>query len=396
MPPVSIGHALPSKRECKNTLRVPVFNSKDLEPDLTMKKTAAEIFSECGEEYTLVEISGNQDVEVTAIAAWESAEQGDLVVVPDEKSLYTVLDKKVSVIVVPVGLEKKCASVLDKVGVITSNNPNLGHALLKQKYSDYNYEDTGWDKIHSSAIVHKTAKVAADVLIGPNVVVSEGAKIGKGCNLMANVVIERHAEIGTNVRIHPGAIIGWGCTIGNDCLILSSAVIGSEGYGYAQDQKFNHYRVPQTGNVVISDRVTIGANCTIDRGTYGPTFIGKGTIFDNLCHVAHNVQIGENCAIIAGFLCAGSSVLGDRIVASGQTMIKDHVNICSDTIFVHRAGIIKDVTEPGTYAGSPILPMKDYVVSNAIYGDLGTIRKQLMELENKVRPFVQQHVLKDL
>ena len=361
-----------------------------------MKKTAAEIFSECGEAFTLVELSGNQDAEVTAIAAWETSKKGDLVVVPDEKSLKTVLGQDVAVIVVPVGLAIKCGEVEDKVGIITSNNPNLGHALLKQKYGDHDYENTGWDKVHPSAIIHKSAKVAADAQVGPGVVISEGAKIGKGCNIMANVVIERDAEIGTNVRIHPSAIIGWGCTIGNDCLILSSAVIGSEGYGYAQDQKFNHYRVPQTGTVVLSDRVTIGANCTIDRGTYGPTFIGSGTIFDNLCHVAHNVQIGENCAIIAGFLCAGSSVLGDRIVASGQTMIKDHVNICSDTIFVHRAGIIKDVTEPGTYAGSPILPMKDYVVSNAIYGDLGSIRKQLMELENQVRPFMEQNELKGL
>jgi len=213
---------------------------------------------------------------------------------------------------------------------------------------------------------------------------------------MANAVIESNAVIKGNVRIHPNAVIGWECEIGKDCLIFSNTVIGAEGYGYAQDEKFNHYRNPQTGNVVIGDKVTIGAGCTIDRGTYGSTVIGNGTIFDNQCHVAHNVQIGENCAIIAGFLCAGSTVIGDRVVASGQTMIKDHLNICSDVIFVHRAGVVKDVTEPGTYAGSPILPMKDYVVSNAIYGDLGSIRKQLMELENKVSPFLEQNEVKGL
>ena len=351
-----------------------------------MKKTAVEIYSECGQPFTLIGITGKQEVEVTAMAAWEAAKTGDMVVVPDEDSLNTVLANGVSLIVVPVGLEEKCAAVLDRVAVITSNNPNLAHALLKQKYGDYDYTLSGWDKVHASAIIHKTAEVASDVLIGPGVVISEGVKIGKGCNIMANVVIERNAVIGENVRIHPAAIIGWGTIVGNDCLILSQTVLGSEGYGYAQDQQFNHYRIPQTGNVILGDRVTIGASNTIDRGTHGPTIIGNGTIMDNLCHVAHNVKIGENCAIIAGFLCAGSTVLGDRVVASGQTMIQDHINICSDTIFVHRAGIIKDVTEPGTYAGSPILPMKDYVVSNAIYGDLGSIRKQLMELEDKLSP----------
>jgi len=361
-----------------------------------MKKTAAEIYSECGEAFTLIEISGNQDAEVTAIAPWESATSGDLVVVPDERALNSVLENEASAIVIPLGLAGKCAAVADKVGIITSNNPNLGHALLKQKYGDYDYTNRGWDKVHDSAVIHKSANIASDVLIGPGVVVSEGASIGKGCNIMANVVIEQNAVINDNVRIHPGVIIGWECEIGANCLILSNTVIGSEGYGYAQDEKFNHYRIPQTGNVLIGDKVTIGANCTIDRGTYGPTKIGKGTIFDNLCHVAHNVEIGENCAIIAGFLCAGSTIIGDRVVASGQTMIKDHLNICSDTIFVHRAGIVKDVTEPGTYAGSPILPLKEYVVSNAIYGDLGSIRGQLMELENKVRPYLEQNELKGL
>ncbi|MBL4754883.1 MAG: UDP-3-O-(3-hydroxymyristoyl)glucosamine N-acyltransferase [Flavobacteriales bacterium] len=351
-----------------------------------MKKTAAEIYSECGEAFTLIAIAGKQDVTVTAMVAWEAAMGGDMVVVPDEDALNKVLATGVSLIVVPVGLEGKCADVMDKTAVITSNNPNLAHALLKQKYGDYDYTITGWDKVHASAIIHKTAEIASDVLIGPGVVVSEGVKIGKGCNIMANVVIERNAVIGEHVRIHPSAIVGWGSIIGNHCLILSQAILGSEGYGYAQDQKFNHYRIPQTGNVILGERVTIGASNTIDRGTHGPTMIGNGTIMDNLCHVAHNVKIGENCAIIAGFLCAGSTTLGDRVVASGGTMIKDHLNICGDTIFVHRAGIIKDVTEPGTYAGSPILPMKDYVVSNAIYGDLGSIRRQLMELEDKLSP----------
>ena len=83
---------------------------------------------------------------------------------------------------------------------------------------------------------------------------------------MANVVIEHNAVIGNNVRIHPSTTIGWDCIIGNDCLILSNTVIGSKGFGYSQDQFFNHHRIPQTGNVVIGNKVTIGATNTVDRG----------------------------------------------------------------------------------------------------------------------------------
>ena len=103
--------------------------------------------------------------------------------------------------------------------------------------------------------------------------------------------------------------------------------------------------------MVIGNRVTIGGLNTIDRGTYGSTVIGDGCIFDNMCHVAHNVQMGENCIILSGFLCAGSGILGNRVVASGGAMIKEHVEICDDTYLVHRAGVVKNIKEAGMYAG---------------------------------------------
>lgn len=345
-----------------------------------MNVTAQDIFKECQESAALLAIMGNPSANISAISPFQQSKKGDLVVVPDRKSLQQVLTQGASVIVVPKNLAEEAAANGNGIGILVSANIGYSHAKLKQRYGDHDYSRAGWDAIHPSAIVHPSVELPAGTILGPNVVIEKGVKIGTDCHFMANVVIEHDAVIGNQVRIHPGTIIGWECVVGNNCLILSNTVIGGEGFGYAQDQYFNHHRIPQTGNVVIGDKVTIGANCTIDRGTYGPTTIGKGCIFDNVCHVAHNVTIGENCIGLSGFLCAGSVTIGNRVVASGGTMIKDHVSICDDTYLMHRAGVIKDIKQSGMYAGSPVLPMKEYVMSNAIYRKLGDLRQQVNKL----------------
>ncbi|MCB0599218.1 MAG: UDP-3-O-(3-hydroxymyristoyl)glucosamine N-acyltransferase [Lewinellaceae bacterium] len=342
--------------------------------------TAQQIFDECGQAAGLIALKGLATAEVKEISPYQKSRAGSLAFVPDSKALQQVLERGVSVAVVPKQLAEAAEKAADDIAILVSANVGYSHALIKQRYGDHDYSRSGWGRIHPSAIVHESVSIPESTTLGPNVVIEQGARIGEGCSIMAGVVIEHDAVIGNGVRIHPNTTIGWECVIGDNCLILSNTVIGSEGFGYAQDQYFNHHRIPQTGNVVIGNKVTIGANNTIDRGTYGPTTIGNGCIFDNMCHVAHNVTMGENCIIISGFLGGGSSTLGSRVVASGCTMIKDHVRICDDAYLMHRAGVGHDITEKGMYAGSPVLPMKEYVISNAIYSRLGELRKQVKEL----------------
>lgn len=355
-----------------------------------MNRTAKQIFEECGQNAALIAIEGNKNTIIKAIAAYQKGKEGDLVFVPDRKALRQALSQGVSAVVIPKKLLEEAATATDQIAILVSVSVGLSHAIIKQRYGEHDYGRSGWARVHPSAVIHESVNIPANTTIGPHVVVEQGAKIGEGCSIMANVVIEHNAVIGDRVRIHPGTIIGWECEIGDDCLILSNSVIGSEGFGYAQDQYFNHHRIPQTGNVIIGKKVTIGANNTIDRGTYGPTTIGNGCIFDNICHVAHNVTIGENCIIISGFLCAGSTTLGNRIVAGGGTMIKDHVNICDDVYLMHRAGVVKDIEQPGMYAGGPVLPMKDYVRSNAIYSRLGELRQEVKDLSKALEKYREQ------
>jgi len=349
-----------------------------------MNKTSLQIFEECGDDYGLVEMVGNKELLIQSIASFEKGAPNMMVFAPNQKAFETALSNKASLIVVSNKTTIAEDVSLENIAIIKSVNIAVSHARIKQKYADLDFSQSGWSAIHPSAIIHESVALPKEIRIGPNVVIEQGVTLGEQCNILANAVIEHHATIGTGVTIHPGTIIGWECEIGDHSLILSNSVIGSEGFGYSQDQYFNHHRIPQTGNVIIGKKVTIGALTTIDRGTYGPTQIGDGCIFDNQCHVAHNVKIGKQCIILSGFLCAGSSTLGDRVVASGGTMIKDHITICSDVYLMHRAGIIKDISAPGMYAGSPVLPMSDYVKSNAIYADLGGLRKEIKTLQAKI------------
>jgi len=258
-----------------------------------MQITAQQLFDSSTPKDELIQLLGNPETLIQRIAPFESGKKGDLVFAPNRNALETAIEKEAALIIIPSNLSKFLKTDLGATAIILSNNIGVSHARLKQKYADHDYAQAGWEIVHPSAIIHESVTILNGTRVGPNVVIEKGVEIGQDCSIMANVVLEHGAKIGNNVTIHPGTIIGWDCQIGNDCLILSNSVIGGEGFGYAQDQYFNHYRIPQTGNVIIGNKVTIGALNTIDRGTYGATIIGDGCIFDNQCHVAHNVKMGE-------------------------------------------------------------------------------------------------------
>tara|TARA_B110000305_G_C19447011_1_gene645470 strand:- start:2166 stop:3224 length:1059 start_codon:yes stop_codon:yes gene_type:complete len=346
-----------------------------------MDLTAKELYDQYGKEGVLLELKGNLKVKIENIAGFSNGNKGDLIFVPDEKALEIAIKGNCSAMVIDKKLAELSSKISNEIAIFISANIALSHAKIKLKYSDHDYGQSGWERIHSSSVIHQSVEIPSSTTIGPNVVIEKGAIIGENCKIMANVVIEHNAILGNNVRIHPSTIIGWDCKIGNDCLILSNSVIGSEGFGYSQDQFFNHHRIPQTGNVVIGNKVTIGANNTIDRGTYGPTTIGEGTIFDNICHTAHNVTIGKNCIILSGWLCAGSTTIGDRVVASGGAIIRDHISICDDVYLVHRAGVLFDIKEKGMYAGTPTLKMQDYKENLKIAQNLKSLATDIERLK---------------
>lgn len=347
-----------------------------------MNITAQEIAAAMKNKGLNLEIMGDPSARVTEIAALEDAKPGTLVFLDKKELLAQLLEKKPTMIVT----SKNVASLAESSNITFLIAPYvpLAHAWIKQMYGARDYSNSGWEsEIHPTSVVHETAQIANCVTIEPRAVIGQNVKIAEGVRVMAGVVIENDAVIGARTILAPSCVIGYDSQIGSDVLIGSGTVIGSEGYGFAQDASRRSHPIPQTGNVVIEDRVRIGANCCIDRAAYRETRIGAGTKIDNLCHIAHNVEIGQDCLLTSMLCIAGSSKIGNRVMTSGQTGISDHVSVCDDAVLLHRAGVTKDIDTPGAYGGLPTQPLGDYMKNSAVMRNAVELRKRVSDLEEK-------------
>jgi len=344
-----------------------------------MQTTASEIMSAFAPQNLVDELVG-PDRPIQRIAAVEDCAPGDLVFVDKAEYAEVVAQRRPSVAVTSHKLKELLTGV-HGLSLLLTPDVSLAHALIKQRYGARQFDDAGWTKIHPSAVIHDTARLHPTATVEPRAVIGRNACVGEHSRIMAGAIIEHDAHIGSDTVVHPNAVVGYGCIVGNEAVIGPGAIIGSDGYGFAQDRRGTSHPIPQTGNVVLGDRVRVGANCCIDRAAYRSTRIGAGTKLDNLCHIAHNVEIGEDCLLTSMFCVAGSTTIGNRVMASGQTGVLDHVTICDDVVLVHRAGVTRDIDQPGTYAGIPTQPLKEYARNTAVLRALADLRQRLIALE---------------
>ncbi len=238
--------------------------------------------------------------------------------------------------------------------------------------------------------------------ISPKAVIGEGTVIGDGVYIGALAFVGDNVRIGRNVKIHPHSFIGDNVSIGDDttifagvkiyadcvigarCIIHGGTVIGSDGFRFATGPGGGE-KIPQIGNVVIEDDVEIGANCAIDRATLGSTILRKGVKFDNLIHIAHNVEIGENTYIAAANVIAGSTKIGRNCMFSGQVGIVGHLKIADNTILAAGSGVSKSITNPGeAYMGGPAFEISKYRKAYVHFRNLDEIVERLKKLETSI------------
>lgn len=271
--------------------------------------------------------------------------------------------------------------------LLQSPSPELALALVAQTFFPVtvNEQDFDGSRIHSSAVVSESAGIADDVIVGPNAVIGPSVHIGAGSVIGANTTIEADVIIGDHCHIHANVFIAHGTSIGRHCEIHPMTSLGTEGYGYAHDDRFNHYRHVHYGRLVIEDDVHVGACVSIDRGHFLDTVIGRGTKIDNHCHIAHNTRIGRNCLIAGTFGCAGSVVIGDNNVFGARVGISDHVTVGDNMQFAALSAIFKDVDEPGkAFGGHPLQPVNEYLKSYASIVHLPSIRKNVARIVRKL------------
>lgn len=237
--------------------------------------------------------------------------------------------------------------------------------------------------VHPSATVSPSAKLSRDVAIGPYVTIGSGARIGDGCVLHANVFVGEDVALGKGCELWPGVVIREGCQLGDRITIHPNATIGADGFGY-QFFDGRHNKIPQIGIVVIEDDVEIGANSTIDRAKFGATRIGRGTKIDNLVQVAHNVQIGPNCMIVAQCGIAGSARLGQGVVLGGQVGVRDHAVLHDGAQSAACACISKDVPAGTTVIGTPAQEQEQWIRERGKLRRLARLADELQGLIQRV------------
>lgn len=325
-----------------------------------------------------------KEVEVDGIVPAEQSMPGKMVFVDREEFVESVLKSIPGVLVTNSELYRKFFSELSCT-ILLVKDISLAHAFMRQKYTDRNVRNEEWSGVHPSATVHETAMIPDSCILGPGVVIGKDVKVGENTVILSNSVVEHNVTIGSNTVIHPLVFIGYNTEIGNDVTINPGVVIGSEGFGFARNKSGGHVRIPQTGRVVIENDVIIGSGTCIDRAAYDVTRLRRGVRLDNLVHIAHNCDIGEDAALAGQNGISGSTVIGKRVMTGGQVGFHDHLKIPDDSIFVHRAAVTENPPGPGLYAGSPLQPINEYFRNSSAIKDLHNMRKAIKMLEKRIK-----------
>ncbi len=326
-------------------------------------------------------IRGNSDLRIESVATLNTAGPHDIVYVASKKYLKLLSRTSAGAVI----LTEADAEHYSGTTLIVEN-PHLCYARIATLLNPVSECTPG---IHPTAVVDKGAHIAPTAGVGPHAVIEAGADIGAGAFIGPGCYIGRKVIIGNYTRLIAHVVINSGCTIGSNCILHPGSVIGSDGFGYADDNK-KWVKVPQLGRVIIENDAEIGANTTIDRGALGDTVIGHGVKLDNLIHIAHNVQIGEHTAIAACVGIAGSTKIGKRCTIGGQAGILGHLEITDDVHITAATLVTNSIAQSGTYSSSlKAGPLDKWRKNAARLHHLDEMNRRLRQLEENLQRLIE-------
>jgi UDP-3-O-[3-hydroxymyristoyl] glucosamine N-acyltransferase len=324
------------------------------------------------------EIEGDAQTVITGVTGIREAGPGKITFLSNPRYASALRETRASAVIV--GKTERAVPV-GACAILRVENPYFAYSQIAGFFFSRPYVPSG---ISEWASIGRGVRLGRDVSVQPFVVVEEGAEIGDRVVLSAGVYVGEGSAIGEESLLYPHVTVREGVRIGCRVIIHSGAVIGSDGFGYATHGG-KHHKIPQVGGVVIEDDVEIGAGVTIDRAALGQTRIGRGTKIDNLVQIAHNVEIGEDCLVVAQAGIAGSTQIGSHVTLAGQAGVAGHLRIGERVTVTGQAGVTKDVRPGETVSGFPAAPHREWLKAQANLYRLPEIRSALSDLEARVR-----------
>ena len=312
-------------------------------------------------------VEGNPEVTITGFARIESGKPGTICFFANPKYEHYVYECKADIIIVNKTFEP--AQPVSATMIRVEDSYAAVAALLeyvtamKRSYRRYR---------GCRSKVRWSAKLGKKVYVGDFAYIGKRAVVGDYTKIYEQVYIGDDVKIGSNCIIYPGAKIYPGMVIGDRVIIHSNAVIGADGFGFAPLEDNTWKKIQHTGNVIIEDDVEIGACACVDKSQMGSTIVHRGSKVDNLCDIAHNVEVGANTVMAAQTGIAGSTKIGEHCIIAGQAGIAGHINIADNTTIGAQAGVLGTVKESGkVLMGSPAIPYKDFFRSYAMFKKAG-------------------------
>lgn len=322
-------------------------------------------------------VEGDENTEVDSISKIEEGKVGSISFLANPKYTQYIYNTSASIVIV--NNDFTPSQALNSTLIRVENAENAFAQLLEM----YNQVKLAKSGISKQGFINDTATIGNDIYLGEFAVIAENAKIGNNVKIYPQVYIGENVSIGDNTTLFSGVKIYSDCEIGKDCIIHSGTVIGSDGFRFALQD--GGKKIPQIGNVIIEDNVEIGSNCSIDRATIGSTILRKGVKFDNLVHIAHNVEIKENSYLAANNVIAGSTTIGKNCLFSGQVGVVGHLDIADNTVIAAQSGVSKSIKKTGTAVmGSPAMEVTKYRKNYIHFRNLMSIVDKFRDLEKKL------------
>lgn len=328
-------------------------------------------------------VKGDNNSKINMLAKIQDAKPGQIAFLSNPKYEHFIYETNASAVIVNKEFIPKKEI---KSSLILVDDPYSSFTVLLEEYHKMiSFQKSG---VEEPSFIGENNSIGKSIYRGAFTYIGSNVKIGDNVKIYPHTYVGDNVTIGNDTILHANVKLYADTQVGNNCVLHSGVVLGSDGFGFAPQEDGTYKSIPQLGNVIIEDNVTIGANTVIDCATLSgdATIIRSGVKLDNLIQIAHNVEIGKNTVIAAQSGISGSTKVGENCILAGQVGIAGHLVIANRTSVGAQAGIAKSIKEEGQrLIGYPVLDVKEYFRSYAVFKQLPDISTRLKQLEQKIK-----------